>query len=353
MSSRKRKQPEQLVKKALVPPNSKYVIFANEYSIESIIQYMDYPELVELGKISDYYKQIIFFKHPGSRTSSITNIWEYLKIFKNPQYIRIANSMNLRNLKIFLSGANKIKSLDLTEKEINANIFSDLNLDAIEELVIGKFPKDNSNQILSYFKKLKKLTYGENTYISPLESKIVPKLFRNFVIDDKKNYFRHCQNNEIDGLFEVVNNGNKPYKYIGHIRNSFPAISGLFCHTNRSSFHIQYNIDSNSAFSTIDGIFSSPSNIILYKCKATVLNNIRCPCLNSLQWKVTFLDNSSYTGKLFYGILHDLTYESDNPQIAENCAKIFSPDGTKIFEGSFENGFKKKEKNIIKMEMEK
>jgi hypothetical protein len=348
MASRKRKQSEKPEKQALLPPNTKYDIFANEYGIESIINFMDYPELVELGKISDYYKQIIYFKHPGSRTHAITNITEYLNIFKNPQYIRIANSMNLRNLKLFLSGENKIKSLDLTEKEINANIFSDLNLDAIEELVIGKFPKDQNNQILSYFKKLKKLTYGENTYISPRESKIVPRLFQNFVIDDKKNYFRHCQNNEFDGLFEVVNKGRIPYKYIGYIRNSFPAISGMFYHTNRSSFHIKYNIDSNSEFSTIDGIFSSSSNITLYKCKAIVQNNAPYPCLNSLQWKVIFLDNSSYTGKLFYGIIHDLTYESDiSLTIGEN-AKIFSPDGTKSFEGSFENGFKKKGKEYNK-----
>ena len=347
MSSRKRKQPE-ATKQALVPPKSKYSIFENEYSIESIIQYMDYPELVELAKINPYYRKIIYFKHPGSPIHTITDISEYVSMFKQPVYMRISNSVNLRSLKLFLATPNKIKFLDLTEKEINANIFQDLNMDSIEELVIGKFPKDNSNQILSYFKKLKKLTYGENTYICPRESKMVPMHFKSFVIKDNKNYFKDCENNNINGLFEVINKGDKPYKYIGHVRNNRPAFSGMFYHPNGFIFCIQHNFDSTNRLHIINGTYSNSSKYIYYKCKTTFPDGTHFPCLNNLEWTITFDEGVYYKGKLFYGMAHDLTYESDISQFAQNCAKLFYPDGTIKFEGSFENGMRKKGKEYNK-----
>lgn len=343
MSSRKRKQSEISEKKELLPPKSNYPIFESESGIESIINYLNYPELVEFGKINRYYQQIIYLKHPGSRTHAITDITEYLKIFKQPEYMRITNAMNLRNLKKFLLGSNKIKSLDLTEKEINADIFSDLNLDNIEELVIGKFPKDNTNQLLSYFKKLKKLTYNENTYICPRESQILPKLFHSFVSNNQKNYFKDCNNNSINGFFEVNNTGKMPYKYYGYVRNNNPAISGAFHHSNGCTFRFAYNLDLNSAFSTIEGtFFNCSTNNILYKCKtryANNANNTPYPCLNTLKWKVTFNDGNYYTGNLFYGMLHNLSHEP---------SKMFCEDETMYFEGSFENGMKKKGKDYSK-----
>ena len=337
--SRKRKQ---VKKQAFVPPNSKYSILADEYLVNSISQYMDYSELIEFGKISDFYKQIIYFKHPGSRTFPITDISEYLKIFKVPKNMRIGNSVNIRTLKLFLLGSNNLKFLDLTDKEISVNIFTDLNLDKIEELVIGKFPKDDNIQLLSYFKKLKKFTYKENTYICPRESKLREKFFPSFIINDQKNYFKDCRNNNITGLFEVVNTGNLPFKYIGHIRNGNPTISGVFYHANGYLFQIQFRLQPNNTIYDIEGKYINSSNQLQYKCTATMIKSNHFPCLNSLNWNVVYSDGVTYKGRLFYGIQHDLTYESTNLifEISES-AKLFYPDNNILFEGSFAYGLKK------------
>ena len=143
-------------KKDLIPPQTTKSLFNNDYHVNNFIQYIDYPDLKEFANISDYFKQIIYFKHPGSFTYPVTNIQAYTYMFKDPEYICIDNSVNIRILKIFLQSQPKIRILNLSHKEINANIFHDLNLDNIEELVIEKFPKDISIQLFDYFKKLKK-----------------------------------------------------------------------------------------------------------------------------------------------------------------------------------------------------
>jgi len=191
-------------------------IFSIDSLVEEIIKFIDFPEVLEFASIDVHFKNIIYEKHHGSKTHMITNISNYLDIFKNPQSCKIGSIVNVKLLKNLLVTCKSIKYLDISNKKINTNIFEGVNLDNIEELVITKFPNNNI-QLFSYFKNLKSFTCSNKTYIPHKDS------------------FVSCTNNSMIGDFNIIYKFYYPdgkILYDGNWKNGKYNGNGIYYHEN-------------------------------------------------------------------------------------------------------------------------
>jgi len=331
----------------LLPPDDVKPLFQTNSFLIDFIKYMEYSELIKFRQISKYYEKLIYFNHPGSRTHKFNNITELLSVIQFPQFLCISNALNLKGFKKYFQGENKIKYLDISEKEISTNIFSDLNMNQIEELVITYFPKNF--ELLENFKNLKKFTIGTITYIDPMISNLGKKHFK--LSNYYSNPFIRCSNNSINGIFEVINTGGPngmPYRYFGHIKNNRIYKHGIVVHENGDTFFFRTVNISNSASANnesnikITGEYRNLYDQVLYICE-TLTSYPDNFDLNYMNWKINFPNKTYYTGKTFYGMLHDSDIMLP---VYSSCAKIYYPNGNVMFEGSMYKGLKKNGKNF-------